>query len=276
MIELSQHLQERKTRLCLGLDLDPTRIPEAYARKENPMLALALDIVEATADQLAAYKPNFAFFEQQGPKGFEALEKLTQAISSRAFVIGDAKRGDIGNTSLRYARHIFGRAACHAVTLAPYMGEDSIKPFMAEAKAHRRPNTLSPGIGAYVLALTSNPGAQDFQLLEVDGKPLYWRVLEAIQTWNQSWGEGRLGAVVGATRSQQLAEIREAFPSMPLLIPGVGAQGGDLPAVQAILKKGDGPALINVSRSVLYGNDALAEPDAIRSRAIEHAKAMEI
>jgi len=274
--ELSQHLKKRKNRLCLGLDLDPGKIPASYQSKANPMLALALDIVDATADIVAAFKPNFAFFEQQGPQGLEALENLNSAIGERAFIIGDAKRGDIGNTSLRYARHVFGRAACHAVTLAPYMGEDSVRPFLDEAQQHRHGESLSPGIGAYILALTSNPGSQDFQLLQVDGKPLYWRVLETIARWNRSWGENRLGAVVGATHAEQLNEVRAAFLSMPLLIPGVGTQGGDLESVQGILLSGDGPALINVSRAVLYGSDSVAEPEAVRKRAVAMAAGMEI
>jgi orotidine-5'-phosphate decarboxylase len=270
MHTLATHLAGRGTRLCLGLDLDPERVPERYRDLPDPLGSLGADIVEATVDVVAAYKPNAAFFEQQGAPGWSSLESLVARIGTRAFVIVDAKRGDIGNTSARYARALFGHMGAHALTLAPYMGRDSVEPFL---EGYVPPAAgLGPGMGAYVLALTSNPGAADFQLLPVNGKPLYWRVLEALTAWNADWAQGRLGAVVGATRSEELAAVRRAFPTLPLLIPGVGAQGGDLEAVQAALALGTGPALVNVSRDVLYGRDAVAEPEAVRERAIVYAR----
>ncbi|MFA7329894.1 MAG: orotidine-5'-phosphate decarboxylase [Candidatus Delongbacteria bacterium] len=271
---LTTHLARCGTRLCLGLDLDPERIPDRYQSLPDPLGALGADIVEATADLVAAFKPNAAFYEQQGPAGWQSLTELVARIGSRAFVIVDAKRGDIGNTSARYARAFFDRMGAHALTLAPYMGRDSVEPFLAGRAAPV--DQLGPGMGAYVLALTSNPGAADFQLLPVDGRPLYWRVLEMLERWNSGWAAGRLGAVVGATRAEELAAVRQAFPALPLLIPGVGAQGGDLDAVQAALRLGHGPALINVSRDVLYGRDPVAEPEAVRERARDYARRLDL
>lgn len=274
MHTLATHLAGRGNRLCLGLDLDPERVPERYHSLPDPLGALAGDIVEATVDLVAAYKPNAAFYEQEGAAGWASLSELVRKIGPRAFVIVDAKRGDIGNTSARYARAFFGRMGAHALTLAPYMGRDSVEPFLAGSTAPAQ--GLGPAMGAYVLALTSNPGAADFQLLPVDGRPLYWHVLETLDRWNRDWAGQRLGAVVGATRAGALAEIRRAFPALPLLIPGVGAQGGDLEAVQEALRQGTGPALVNVSRDILYGRDAVAEPAAVRERAADYARRLGI
>jgi len=274
MHQLNAHLIQRGNALCLGLDLDPERIPAAYFRHANPLAALACDIVDATHDVVAAYKPNTAFFEQEGAKGWAGLEEVCRHIGTRAFLIVDAKRGDIGNTSARYARALFDGLGAHAITLAPYMGRDSVEPFLPPLPEAPAPG-LGAGMGAFVLALTSNAGAADFQLLMVDGKPLYWRVLETVDAWNRSWAGHRLGAVVGATRPEDLASIRAAFPDLPLLIPGVGAQGGDLDAVRAALALGQGPALINVSRDILYGRDTVAEPEAVRQRALAYAQRLE-
>ena len=264
MQALARHLLDRGNRLCLGLDLELERAPARYRSLPDPLLALGRDIVEATVDLVAAYKPNAAFFEQDGARGWRDLAALTALIGDRALVIVDAKRGDIGSTSARYARALFDGLGAHAVTLAPYMGRDSLEPFLAG----REPvHALAPGMGAFVLALTSNPGAADFQLLLAEGRPLYRHVLEKLAEWNAGWAAGRLGAVVGATRPEDLAAVRRDFPELPLLVPGVGAQGGDLDAVQAALALGSGPALVNVSRELLYGRDEVAEPGAVRERA---------
>jgi len=269
MQAIHTHIQRSGNRLCLGLDLDPRRVPERYLGLDDPTGRLALDLVDATADLVAAFKPNAAFFEQDGSAGWRRLETLMGHIGSRAFTIVDAKRGDIGNTSARYARALFDGLGAHAVTLAPYMGRDSLEPFL-EGRVECGPD--GPGQGAFVLALTSNPGAADFQLLDTGGRPLWWRVLEALDLWNRDWAQGRLGAVVGATRPAELREVRASFPALPLLIPGVGAQGGDLEAVQEALALGTAPALVNVSRDILYGGDAVAEPEAVRARAAAYAK----
>lgn len=271
MHQLNTHLLQRGNTLCLGLDLDPERIPAAFLRHQNPLAALACAIVDATCDVVAAFKPNAAFFEQEGARGWEGLERLCHHVGTKAFLIVDAKRGDIGNTSARYARALFRGLGAHAITLAPYMGRDSVEPFLPPMVDSQ---DLCTGMGAYVLALTSNAGASDFQLLQVEGKPLYWRVLEALDAWNRDWAGHRLGAVVGATRPADLEAIRHAFPDMPLLIPGVGAQGGDLEAVRRALAVGRGPALVNVSRDILYGADAVAEPEAVRTRALAYAARM--
>lgn len=267
MQELSIHLARRGTCLCLGLDLDPERVPERFRSRPDPLRELGLEIVAATGDLVAAFKPNLAFYEQFGAAGWSALKATVASASTAAFWIADAKRGDIGNTSARYARALFGELGAHAVTLAPYMGRDSLQPFLDEGARFRAGSGLGPGLGAFVLALTSNPGAEDFQLLDAGGAPLYRRVLEALQRWNAGWGDGRLGAVVGATRPGLLAEIRADFPDLPLLIPGVGAQGGTAEETVAALAGGRAPALVNLSRAVLYGDDAVAEPEAVRERA---------
>lgn len=271
MHHLTHHLNQRGNALCLGLDLDPARIPASFLQHENPMAALACAIVEATHDVVAAYKPNTAFFEQEGARGWQGLEQVCACIGTRAFLIVDAKRGDIGNTSARYARALFDGLGAHAITLAPYMGRDSVEPFLPPM-AGPSSKGLAAGMGAFVLALTSNAGAADFQLLMVEGKPLYWRVLERLDQWNAQWADQRLGAVVGATRPEELAAIRTAFPGLPLLIPGVGAQGGSPEEVMQALKAGSGPALVNVSRDILYGKDAVAEPEAVRQRALGYAR----
>jgi orotidine-5'-phosphate decarboxylase len=269
MQSIHTHIQRCGNRLCLGLDLDPRRVPERYLGLDDPLGRLAADLVDATADLVAAYKPNAAFFEQDGSAGWRRLEELVRQIGPRAFVIVDAKRGDIGNTSARYARALFDHLGAHAVTLAPYMGRDSLEPFL---EGRGSGECDGPGQGAFVLALTSNPGAADFQLLDTGGRPLWWRVLEALDRWNNDWAAGRLGAVVGATRPAELREVRRGFPDLPLLIPGVGAQGGDLEAVQEVLREGRAPALVNVSRDILYGPDPVAEPEAVRDRAMAYAQ----
>ncbi len=263
---LIDHCKKRRSLLCLGLDVDASRLPERYLSEEDPVLAYNRDLIDATVDQVAAYKPNFAFYEALGVDGLRTLERTIAHIGTRALVIGDAKRGDIGNTSARYARLAFEHLGCHTITLAPYMGHDSVRPFLEACSA---PDTgLGAGMGAFVLALTSNPGADDFQFLLSEGKPLYMHVLERINDWNHDWADGRLGAVVGATRPGQLEEIRREFPGIPLLIPGIGAQGGDLEAtLAAILPLRKSAALINVSRGILFGTDSISEPKAARERA---------
>ena len=263
---LIDHCKKRRSLLCLGLDADASRLPERYLSEEDPVLAYNRDLIDATVDQVAAFKPNFAFYEALGVDGLRTLQSTIAHIGSRALVIGDAKRGDIGNTSARYARLAFKHLGCHTLTLAPYMGHDSLRPFLDACPAPEK--GLGPGMGAFVLALTSNPGADDFQFLDCQGRPLYLHVLERIQRWNQEWASGRLGAVVGATRPGQLEEIRREFPAIPLLIPGIGAQGGDLEAtLKAILPLRESAALINVSRGILFGSDTISEPQAAGERA---------
>lgn len=269
MLELTHHLARTGNRLCLGLDLDPERIPARYGSGADGLFELGRELVDATINQVTAYKPNAAFFEQFGFRGMESLEKLIQHIGDRAFVVLDAKRGDIGNTSLRYARAAFEQLHAHAITLAPYMGRDSIEPFLS----------VNETGFAFVLALTSNAGSADLQLVPMaDGRPLFEHTLDLLDKWNADWAKGRLGAVVGATHPEELARIRQAHPQLPLLIPGVGAQGGSATDVTRILGSGGAPSLVNVSRGILLGSDTFIDPEsaALRARNFARQLALEV
>lgn len=240
--------EKNNSMLCVGLDLDRKKIPSEYASSIKGLYDFADKIIEATKDIVAAYKPNLAFFEELGPEGFSLLDKIIRRIPDEVVVIADGKRGDIGNTAAHYAAAIFERLKADWTTINPYMGYDSIRPFLDYK-----------GKGAFILCLTSNPGSRDFQLLHVLNKPIYMYVAEKVAYWNK---EQNLGLVVGATHHEQLAEIRKAAGDMPILIPGVGAQGGNLE--KAVLYGTDNfrhPVLINVSRTVLYAsqNDDFAE-----------------
>ena len=232
---------KNKSMICLGLDLDPKRMPSEFTTSVKAMFDFAVRIVEATSDIVCAYKPNIAFYESLGGEGLSLLRMIVERIPDEIPVILDAKRGDIGNTSAHYAHALFDGLKADWVTLNPYMGYDSLRPFL-EYKDK----------GVFILCLTSNPGSKDFQMLMVDGKPLYRIVAEKVVYWNKVHN---CGLVVGATVLEQLKVIREVAPTIPLLIPGVGAQGGSLEA--AALNGTDNfrkPALINVSRSVLYAS----------------------
>lgn len=223
--------------LCIGLDPDPERLPTHLGKDAEAIYKFCVEIVEATADYAAAFKPNIAFFEAIGVEGWHVLDQVLKAVPDEVPVIIDAKRGDIGSTAQKYAVSIFDHLGGDAVTVNPYMGLDSVQPFLE-----------FPGKGAYILCLTSNPTSLDFQMHH----DLYLRVARKVVEWN---GEGNCGMVVGATRPQFLASIQAVAPNIPLLIPGLGAQGGDL---EATLKAAPGrPAhhlLFNVSRSVLYAS----------------------
>ncbi len=227
----------RNSLLCLGLDPDPSLMPSPDVASFNRA------IIEATADLVCAYKPNLAFYEALGWDGYQALLDTLRAIPEDIPVIGDAKRGDVGHTARAYARALFEVYGFDAVTVSPYLGFDSLEPFISYVDK-----------GVFVLCKTSNPGSQDFQALPVgpEGVPLYEIVARRAQDWN---AEGNIGLVVGATFPQELRRVREICPEMPLLIPGIGAQGGDLAwAVREGLDgQGEG-AIISVSRQVLYAS----------------------
>ncbi|RME26930.1 MAG: orotidine-5'-phosphate decarboxylase [Candidatus Zixiibacteriota bacterium] len=237
--------QENKSIICLGLDLDRKRMPSEYAGSTKGMFEFAHRIIDATSDLVCAYKPNLAFYEALGSEGLSLLRLICQRIPRQIPIILDGKRGDIGNTSTHYAQFLFEYLGGRWVTLNPYMGYDSLRPFLEYKDC-----------GVFILCLTSNSGSKDFQLLRVDGKPLYQVVAEKVAYWDK---EHNCGLVVGATHADQLRDLREIAGDMPLLIPGVGAQGGSLEraAVNGTygFKK---TAVINVSRSVLY---ASAEKD---------------
>jgi orotidine-5'-phosphate decarboxylase len=227
--------------ISLGLDLDAKRIPNEFTGSIKKMFDFVSRVIDATADKVCAYKPNIAFYEHFGADGISLLKQIVRRIPDDISVIIDGKRGDIGNTASHYAAAMFEELGADWVTLNPYMGYDSLRPFI-EYKDK----------GVFVLCLTSNTGSKDFQHMECDGKPLYRQVAEKVKYWDK---DNNCGLVVGATHPDQLKEIRNIADNMPILIPGVGAQGGDLETA-AINGTADftKPALINVSRSILYAS----------------------
>lgn len=230
---------ERKF-ICVGLDTDLEKIPQVLRSLENPILEFNKKIIEATSEYAAAYKINFAFYEKLGPQGFDILLQTKEFIPEDILTIADAKRGDIGNTSKYYADSVFKYFGFDAITVNPYMGEDSVKPFLEfEDKL------------IFILALTSNPGAFDFEKLRLkDGSYLFQKVIEKVNNWNT---ENNCGIVFGATKLQELLENINLFGNLPVLLPGVGAQGGSLEEVMKIFinnKKLN--LLINISRGIIY------------------------
>lgn len=226
--------------VCVGLDSDLAKLPEHLKGDADPVFAFNRAIIDATKDACCAYKPNLAFYEALGSSGFETLKRTLQQIPDNVPVILDAKRGDIGNTASKYAESLYGELDGDAVTLSPYLGFDSIEPFLSYQDRF-----------AFILAVTSNKSADDFQYLECDGRPLYLHVVEKVRSWNQ---HRNLGLVVGAHRPEQIAEIRSAAPELPFLIPGIGAQGGDLEKAVSYGTAQNGIITINVSRGVIFAS----------------------
>lgn len=225
--------------LCIGLDTDINKVPESLFEYGDPIYEFNRRIIDATKDLVCAYKINFAFYEATGERGWYTIHHTLARIPEEIVTIGDAKRGDIGNSADFSARLIVDDYEFAACTVNPYMGEDSVKPFLKNS--HQ---------GAFILALTSNPGARDFQYLKVGGKPLYHHVVIRAKKWNT---KKNCGLVVGATRPKELQQIRKLVPDMPILIPGIGAQGGDLKSVVRYGCDRHGQlAIINASRSILY------------------------
>lgn len=240
--KLTQGIEKKNSMLCVGLDIDSGKLPAGCEDTIKGLCRFALDIIEATSDIVAAYKPNLAFYEALGPEGLSLLKLIISRIPEDITIILDGKRGDIGNTGDFYARACFEVFGADWATVNPYMGYDSIRPF-----------TNYKDNGIFVLCLTSNAGARDFQRLDFNGKPLYTHVAEKTASWNK---ENNCGLVVGATHPEQLTDIRAIAQDMPILIPGVGAQGGDLEkAVTGGTAGFTKPAIINVSRSVLYASN---------------------
>jgi orotidine 5'-phosphate decarboxylase subfamily 2 len=252
---LRERARHFDTRLCIGLDPDPDRIPAILRDDPDPVLTFCRTIVDATRDQVLCYKPNAAFFEVDGAAGWERLQALLAYIPDQIPVILDAKRGDIGNSSRGYARMAFETLGADAVTVSPWMGRDSLAPFLEYEER-----------GIFVLAATSNPGAEDFQLRESGGEPLSVHVARAAAGWNE---HGNLGLVVGATRPGLLQTRRQVAPTLPFLGPGVGAQGGDPAAVMAAALDAEGEGVIvNASRSILYSDDEDFERGAARAAGL--------
>jgi orotidine-5'-phosphate decarboxylase len=240
---LLEQIKSKKSFLCVGLDVDQDRIPSDLKDEPDAIFTFCKKIIEATAPYCVAYKPNIAFFEAYGLEGWKSLEKVMDFLNQHypeIFTIADAKRADIGNTSKRYAKAYFEQLEFDSVTIAPYMGKDSVEPFL-EYK----------GKYPILLALTSNEGASDFQLLNAEGKPLYEQVIERSKKWQNA---DRLMYVVGATRAKELQKIRTLIPDSFLLIPGVGAQGGSLEEVAVNGLNNTCGLLVNSSRGILYAS----------------------
>lgn len=259
--ELTKLIRQKQSYLCVGLDTDIRKLPPHLLRESDPVFAFNRAIIDATAEYAVAYKPNIAFYEAMGPRGWESLQKTLDYIPKDCFTIADAKRGDIGNTSGLYARTFFDPSAAglnfDALTVAPYMGHDSVKPFLEY-----------PGKWVILLALTSNPGSADFQRQAIGEQELFEVVMKTAQTWATP---DQLMFVVGATQTDQLARIRAIAPDHFLLVPGVGAQGGSLADVSRAGLNAGGGLLVNASRSILYASNGLdfAEQAAIEARALQ-------
>ena len=242
--QLVKQIHLKKSFLCIGLDVDLTKIPSHLLKEEDPIFAFNKSIIDATHHLCVAYKPNTAFYEAYGIKGWKSLEKTIQYINTNypeIFTIADAKRGDIGNTSSMYAKAFFEDLAFDSVTVAPYMGKDSVEPFLAFKDKH-----------TIMLALTSNEGAFDFQTKKIDNKEVYKEVLEVSKSWKNS---ENLMYVVGATKAKYFKEIRKIVPNSFLLVPGVGAQGGNLQDVCKYGLSENIGLLINSSRGIIYASN---------------------
>jgi len=240
---LFEQIKAKKSFLCVGLDIDLEKIPPHLKAQEDPIFSFAKEIIDATHAYAVAYKPNLAFFETYGLKGWHAFDKIAKYLKQnypQHFVIADAKRGDIGNTATRYAKAFFETYEVDAVTIAPYMGKDAVEPFLA-----------FKGKYGILLALTSNPGAFDFQFTEAEGEQLYEKVLRLSLEWK---GAEQLMYVVGATKASAIASIRKIVPDAFLLVPGVGAQGGSLKAVAEAGLTSQCGLLVNSSRGIIYAS----------------------
>lgn len=257
--EIFQQICDKKSYLCVGLDTDIEKIPSFLRKEKDPIFEFNRRIIDATVDLAIAYKPNLAFYETLGANGWEALQKTMDYLPKDVFQIADAKRGDIGNTSALYARAFFSNFNFDAVTVAPYMGEDSVAPFLSFEEKW-----------VILLALTSNQGAMDFQNLSTPEGPLHQVVIEKSKHWGT---EDNMMYVVGATRSEQLAAIRQQIPEHFLLVPGIGAQGGDL---ELTSKNGFNKScglIVNSSRGIIYASqDKYFEKEAKKAAAAIQAE----
>jgi orotidine-5'-phosphate decarboxylase len=239
--ELFSQIKKKNSYLCVGLDTDITKIPQHLLKEKDPVFEFNKQIIDATHDLCIAYKPNIAFYEAQGPKGWESLQKTVDYIPKSCFTIADAKRGDIGNTSSLYARAFFKEMSFDSITVAPYMGEDSVKPFL-EFKDK----------WVILLAHTSNPGSADFQLLtSIDGRFLYEEVIVRSQQWSTP---DNLMYVVGATHPDKVEGIRRLAPDHFFLVPGIGAQGGSVEEISKYGMNKECGLVINSARAIIYAS----------------------
>jgi orotidine-5'-phosphate decarboxylase len=237
---LNRLIKEKRSLLGVGLDVTPDKLPKFFLDYDNPIVTFNQVIVEATKDLAIAYKPNLAFYEARGIDGLKDLEQTLALIPEHCLTIADAKRGDIGNTSAQYAKAFFSNWSFDSITVSPYMGHDSLEPFLMDE------NTMT-----FILCLTSNPGSKDFEeMILQNGDPLYKHVLKTALTWDS---KENVGFVVGATKSEQLKEIRDLAPNSVFLIPGIGAQGGSLEAaVMCGTDQNRQSAIIISSRAIIY------------------------
>ena len=263
--ELKAEILHKKSFLCVGLDIDLDKVPTRFQNSPTALADFSKAIIDATAPFAVAYKPNIAFFETYGVEGMAALKEVIDYLNAhypKHFTIADAKRGDIGNTSTRYAKAYFETLGFDSITVAPYMGKDSIEPFLAFEEKY-----------TILLALTSNPGSADFQRIEANGTPVYQSVLKTSQSWE---GSQRLMYVVGATRAEALQEIRATIPNAFLLVPGVGAQGGSLSEVAQNGLNDNVGLLVNSSRGIIYASrkEDFAEAAATAAKTLQDKMAV--
>ena len=266
--ELTQNIFNKKSFLCVGLDVDLAKVPQHLLKEEDPIFAFNKQIIDATADYCVAYKPNLAFYEAYGVKGLAAFEKTVSYIQQNypdQFIIADAKRGDIGNTSKMYAKTFFGEYKVDALTVAPYMGEDSVVPFLTY-EAEKTPWVI-------LLALTSNKGSFDFQqTTNQEGNRLFEQVIKKSQEWGTP---DNLMYVVGATRGEMFKDIRKVAPEHFLLVPGVGAQGGSLEEVCRYGMTKDCGLLVNSSRGIIFADNTEKFAEVAGEKAKELQQQME-
>jgi orotidine-5'-phosphate decarboxylase len=252
--ELIHQIRTKKSYLCVGLDSDITKLPPHLMQEPDPVFAFNKTIIDATHDLCVSYKINTAFYESRGLAGWESMQKTLDYIPKDIFTIADAKRGDIGNTSTQYAKAFFEALAFDSITVAPYMGKDSIQPFLDFDNKW-----------TIVLGLTSNEGAYDFQYFTQNEKPLYQHVMQTVAQWGTP---NNTMFVVGATKIEQLAEIRNLLPHHFFLIPGVGAQGGSLEEVSRRAMNKDIGILVNASRQILFASAGTNFAEKAREQAL--------
>ena len=271
--ELVANIRKKQSFLCVGLDTDLKKVPEHLLKEDDPIFAFNKAIIDATAPYCVAYKPNLAFYEAFGVKGLMAFEKTVKYLKQNypeQFIIADAKRGDIGNTSQMYARTFFGEYDVDALTVAPYMGEDSVTPFLEQTSSNSPEEGTPKNHWVILLALTSNKGSFDFQLTEdKQGERLFEKVIRKSQEWGN---DENMMYVVGATRGEMFRDIRRVAPNAFLLVPGVGAQGGSLEEVCKYGMIADCGLLVNSSRAIIYAD----KTENFAQVAAEKAKEMAI
>ena len=258
--QLVEQIRKKKSFLCVGLDTDIEKIPKFLLELDDPIFEFNKRIIDATKDICVAYKPNIAFYESRGAEGWESLRKTIEYIPKDIFTIADAKRGDIGNTSRMYAKTFFSTYDFSSITINPYMGEDSVTPFLG-----------FEGKWAIVLAVTSNHGSADFQMMEEHGEKLYERVIRKCADWGS---HENIMFVTGATHPEKLAEVRKLAPKHFFLVPGIGAQGGDLEAVINQSLNENVGILINSSRGIIYASSEQNFAEIARNKALEIVQVM--